>query len=231
MSERAPSSESGLILSHGDLGPAGLLGEWLAERGRPYQVHDVAHGPMPPLGHAPFVASLGSERSATDASLAWVAAELELLREAVASSVPVLGLCFGGQALAIAVGGEVARARAPQIGWFELSGAGVPRGPWFHWHYEQFAPPAGAEVLAYSDVGPAAFRMGPHLGLQFHPEVTVEVIEGWSRSVDQLAKVGVDPAALVAESVRRAGAARADAWQLFDMWLAGFAGDAGRSSA
>jgi len=226
VSEPAPSNEPGLILSHGDLGPAGLLGEWLAERGRPYEVHDVAHGPMPSLGRAPFVASLGSERSATDPSLAWVAAELALLREAAASDVPVLGLCFGGQALSLALGGEVATARSPQIGWFEVSGEGVPRGPWFHWHYEQFAPPPGAEVLAHSDVGPAAFRLGPHLGLQFHPEVTVEVIEGWSRSADELAKVGVDAAALVEESERRAAPARADAWALFEMWMAGFGGAA-----
>src|SRR5579862_6693195 len=95
----------GLILSHGDLGPAALLGEWLEVRGRPYEVHNVTVAPLPQLGEAPFVASLGSEESATDARLPWVAGELALLRDAIAAQVPVLGLCFGGQALSLALGG------------------------------------------------------------------------------------------------------------------------------
>jgi len=213
----------GLILSHGDLGPAGLLGEWLAERGVPYEVHDVSKAPAPALDGFGFVASLGSEESATDRDLAWVGEEIALLREAVARAVPVLGLCFGGQALSIALGGAVARARTPQIGWYEVSGeaGGLPPGPWFHWHYEQLAVPPGGRALAHSDVGPAAFRHGPHLGLQFHPEVTLEVIASWSRSEEQLAKVGVDPAALVAESERHLPRAREDAWRLFDAWWDG----------
>jgi GMP synthase-like glutamine amidotransferase len=227
VSERAHSAPdadaaAGIVLSHGDLGPAGLLGEWLAQRGVRYQVHDVSKVEMPSLAGASFVASLGSEESANSAEIPWVAAEVELLREAAATSVPVLGLCFGGQALSIALGGAVATARMPQIGWFELSGTGavVPVGPWFHWHYEQFEIPPGAVGLADSEVGPAAFTLGPHLGLQFHPEVTTEAIAGWSRSAAALAKLGIDPVALVAESERRAPAARARAWELFDAWWA-----------
>jgi len=207
----------GLILSHGDLGPAALLGEWLDERGRPYAVHDISKAPVPELGDAPFVASLGSEESANDASLAWVAGELGLLRAAVAADVPVLGLCFGGQALCLALGGEVGRAAPPQVGWFELVGEIAP-GPWFHWHYEQLSVPPGARELARSAAGPAAFRKGPHLGVQFHPEVTADVVAHWSRSVDELARLGVDPAALVEETRRRAAQARPRAFELFDAW-------------
>jgi GMP synthase-like glutamine amidotransferase len=227
VSERAPSRDpdapvAGIVLSHGDLGPAALLGEWLDRRGIGYEVSDVSQRPMPALDGAGFVASLGSERSANDGEIPWVAAELDLLREAVVAEVPVLGLCFGGQALSIALGGAVSTARAPQIGWFELDGAGgeIEPGPWFHWHYEQLSVPPGARALAESAVGPAAFRIGPHLGLQFHPEVTTEVIAGWARSEAELAKLGIDPAALVAESERRAPAARARAWALFDAWWA-----------
>ena len=216
-------AERGLILSHGDDGPAGLLGEWLTERGCRYDVHDVTKAPVPALGQYTFVASLGSERSATDADTPWVAEEIELLREAIAADVPVLGLCFGGQALSIALGGEVVRASKPQIGWFELSGRadGIPPGPWFHWHYEQLSVPPGAAALAHSEVGPAGFRHGRHLGLQFHPEATVEVIAGWSRSEDQLASLGVSPAELRAESERRAPLARRHAWELFELWWRG----------
>jgi len=210
----------GLILSHGDLGPAALLGEWLDERGRAYEVHDLSSAPVPALGEAPFVASLGSEESANDASVEWVAGELALLREAVAADVPVLGLCFGGQALCLALGGEVSRAPAPQVGWFEISGEIAP-GPWFHWHYEQLSVPPGARELARSAAGPAAFRIGRHLGVQFHPEVTAGVVADWSRSAGELAKLGIDPAALVEETRRRAPRARRYAFELFDTWWDG----------
>jgi GMP synthase-like glutamine amidotransferase len=213
----------GLVLSHGDLGPAGLLGEWLRERGVSYDVCDVSQAPMPSLDGYGFVASLGSEESATNRDLAWVGEEIALMREAVASAMPVLGLCFGGQALSIALGGEVVAARRPQIGWYEVAGEDgeLPSGPWFHWHYEQLAVPPGGRALAHSEVGPAAFRHGPHLGLQFHPEVTLEVIASWSRSGAELAKLGLDAGALLAESERQLPRARADAWRLFEAWWEG----------
>jgi GMP synthase-like glutamine amidotransferase len=220
VSEQRHSTEPGLILRHGEDGPEGLLGEWLDERGIAYAVHDIAAGPLPPLGGAAFVASLGSEESARDDGLPWVAAELELLRGAVAADVPVLGLCFGGQALALALGGEVGPARSPQIGWYELTGEAVPVGPWFHWHYEQLVVPPGATALAESPVGPAAFELGPHLGVQFHPEVTLAVISAWARAEHRLAELGIERPALLAESARRLRDARANSWRLFDRWWA-----------
>ena len=217
---------TGLILSHGEPGDAGLLGQWLDEHGRGYEVREVSAGPMPRLDDVAFLVSLGSEESATDAGLRWVVEEIALMREARARGIPVLGLCFGGQALSLALGGEVTRASTPQIGWFTLSHltGDVPAGPWFHWHYEHFGLPPGAEPLAQGARGLAAFRAGPHLGVQFHPEVTTDAISWWSRASDELARFGIDPAALVAESERRAPAARARAWTLFDAWWARIGG-------
>jgi GMP synthase-like glutamine amidotransferase len=225
VTEAAKSVRRGLILSHADEAPAALLIEWLTEHGCDYVIHDVTEAPVPALDGFSFVASLGSVSSATDADSPWVAGEIELLREAIAADVPVLGLCFGGQALSIALGGAVTAAATPQIGWFELSEPvdGVPQGPWFHWHYEQLSVPPGGEPLAHSEAGPAAFRHGRHLGLQFHPEVTVEVIASWSRSEAELAKLGVSPEALREQSEVLAPLARGHAWELFGLWWEGLA--------
>lgn len=214
---------AGLILSHAGESPVALLGEWLREHGCHFDVCDITRETVPALDGYDFVASLGSSHSANDAERAWVGAEIELLREAVARHIPVLGLCFGGQALAIALGGEVTEATPPQIGWFELSepAAGLPAGPWFHWHFEQLRVPPGGEPLAHSEAGPAGFRHGPHLGLQFHPEVTVEVIADWARAGDELARLGISPQELHAESAQRAALARAHAWELFGSWWEG----------
>lgn len=221
------SSETavGLVLSHEDEGPIGLLGDWLTEHGRGFDVCDVTRAPLPALDGYDFVASLGSSHSATDSQRAWVAAEIALLREAVAAEVPVLGLCFGGQALSIALGGDVVPAAKPQIGWFGLaqSADGIPVGPWFHWHYEQLSVPPGGQPLAHSEAGPAAFRHGRHLGLQFHPEVTVEIIASWARSEAELTKLGIRREALLSESEQRAALARTHAWELFRLWWDGLA--------
>jgi GMP synthase-like glutamine amidotransferase len=219
----ATATALGLVLSHEDEGPIGLLGDWLTEHGLSFEVFDVTSAPLPPLERYDFVVSLGSSHSATDTQRTWVAAEIALLRDAVAAEVPVLGLCFGGQALSIALGGEVAAAASPQIGWFELAqrADAIPAGPWFHWHYEQLSVPPGGEALAFSDAGPAAFRHGRHLGLQFHPEVTVEIIDSWLRSEEQLAKLGISPQALHNESEERATGARGRAWELFGLWWEG----------
>jgi GMP synthase-like glutamine amidotransferase len=224
----------GLVLSHEDEAPVGLLGEWLTEHRIRFDVCDVTGESLPPLAGYDFVASLGSAHSATDAGRAWVSDEIELLREAVAAKVPVLGLCFGGQALSIALGGEVRPAVRPQIGWFELAeGTGaIPAGPWFYWHFEQLSVPPGGEPLAHSDVGPAAFRHGRHLGLQFHPEVTVAAIASWARSDQkELAKLGISPEALRVESEQRAALAKAQAWELFELWWEELSGAAGTTQA
>jgi GMP synthase-like glutamine amidotransferase len=216
----------GLILTHGDEAPPALLAEWLSERGCAYELHDATRSRLPALAPYDLVASLGSTASARSREPAWVPAELALLRAAIASDIPVLGLCFGGQALSIALGGEVVRAAAPRIGWYEVKDAveDVPAGPWFHWHYEQLRLPPGAQALARGQTGTAGFRHGRHLGLQFHPEVTLEVIEQWCRSEAELERAGVNAERLLADSAVLAPAARRHAWELFELWWRWLAG-------
>ena len=95
--------------------------------------------------------------------------------------MPVLGLCYGGQVLAAVLGAEVGPAPVAELGWraIETDDAElVPAGPWLEWHFERFCTPPGAIELARTADAPQAFRIGPHLGVQFHPEATVEIVEG-----------------------------------------------------
>src|SRR4051812_48678084 len=110
-------SKPGLILQHGPAGPPDILGEWLDERGISYEVHRAWEAPPPPVEGRPFLASLGAPQSAGPAGPPWVSHELEAMRRAVEAEVPVLGLCFGGQTLALALGGGLERAAEPEIGW------------------------------------------------------------------------------------------------------------------
>jgi GMP synthase-like glutamine amidotransferase len=217
-----------LVLEHEADAPAALLAEWAADRGVPVEV--VAAGrPIPDPARRPFLVSLGSEASAFDDAVPWLAAERAALDRALDAHVPVLGICFGAQHLARALGGTVARAPRPEVGWLDIETCApgvVPPGPWLQWHRDVFTVPPGAELLARSPAGPQAFRSGPHLGVQFHPEVTPAVVADWvAHYPASIVRAGATPAEVLAGSAAHAADAQARAWALFDGFLAGVRGD------
>ena len=178
-----------------------------------------------------LVVAMGSIRSVYEAdSRSWIADELDFLRRADASGVPVLGICFGAQALAAAHGGRVVRAERPQIGWHPLEGleSGLPGGPWMQWHSDRIEPPPNATVLVADDSCVQAFTVGRALGVQFHPEVTRDHVAQWIEGggAAELERHGIDPAQLIAAT----GAIQADVTtrtnQLVDWFLSEIAGRA-----
>lgn len=212
-----------LVVQHEEDAPGGLVSAWLGERDAEQDVYMVtADGRGPDPREYDLVVSLGSEESAYDDGLPWVPREVALLREAADGDVPVLGICFGSQILARALGGQALRAQCSEIGWVQIRSRDlglVGEGPWFQWHHDTFAPPAGAEVLADSPAGPQAYILGRSLGVQFHPEVTAGIVEGWvSLGLDQLARHGVDPDRLLAETREREAENRLRAWRLMDIF-------------
>lgn len=212
-----------LILQHGDWGPPGLLADWLRQRAIPFEIHKTWLGkPWPGVEGRAFVASLGSPHSPTDADREPdVATELALLTRAVELDVPVLGLCFGGQMLAAALGGTVEPADRPEVGWHEVAtddAEQIPTGPWLQWHFHRFTTPPGARLLAASPTGPQAFRHGRHLGVQFHPESTIEIVREWAvTDQERLDRLGLgDGERLLDDGRHHAANAASAAFQLFD---------------
>jgi GMP synthase-like glutamine amidotransferase len=216
----------GLILQHGNDAPPAILGDWARSRGIGHEVRRAWEEPLPAdPGDYGWIATLGSEQTPlADSAPPWVDAEIAFLRRALDRGVPVLGLCFGGQALAVAAGGSIARSDPPEVGWARVETSDpevVPPGPWLHYHYDLMLPPPQAEVIARSPAGPAAFVLGRSLGLQFHPEATPERAAIWTgMDGERLARVGVDPAALAAAGAEAGPTARESALRLFDAWWA-----------
>jgi GMP synthase-like glutamine amidotransferase len=149
--------------------------------------------------------------------------EIENLRMASAAGTPLLGICFGGQALAVALGGRIEPALPLEAKWDEgieiLDPAAIPAGPWLNFHYDRFTLPTGATLLARTPTGPSAFRHGRALGVQFHPEVTAEIASGWATKYDD---DRVDAAALARGGAAAMAGARERAFDLFDHWWTRF---------
>jgi GMP synthase-like glutamine amidotransferase len=219
-----------LVIQHEEDAPGGHVSAWLAERGADEDVYPISADGSRALDPREYdlVVSLGSERSAYDDALPWVAREAALLLEAYEAGVPVLGICFGSQILARALGGEARRAQQSEIGWVQVhtdEPALVPEGPWFQWHHDTFTPPPGAALLAESPAAPQAYTLGRCLGVQFHPEVTVPIVEEWvALGGDQLVRHGIDADRLMAETREREAENRSRAWRLMDAFVARVAG-------
>ena len=143
-----------------------------------------------------------------------------MFEDARAADVPILGLCFGGQMLARILGAQNYRSEQSEIGWLPVRTKDpdlIGEGPWFQWHFDTFTAPPGSTVIAETEIGPQAFVAGRSLGLQFHPEVTPEIMEGWVRAYPhELRAEGVDPEGLLAETRRIAADARRRTWRLLD---------------
>lgn len=171
----------------------GLLGERAQAVGA--ELHTVTPLTGIPISAEGYdvVVILGSAESVTAlGATPWFLHEQALLKDADARRIPILGVCFGAQSLAVAMGGKVARASEPEVGWKMIDSvdpSAMAEGPWFQWHEDAIEPPPGSTLLATSDVCVEAYRIGIHLGVQFHPEVTAQQAVDWSAG---------DPAGLAA---------------------------------
>lgn len=225
-----------LVIAHEPDGPARLVEYRLVERGFEVDTHVVTADMDKPNVAAPFpdftnydiVLPMGSVRSLTNKAEidTWIYDELDRLREAHEADIAMLGICFGGQLLADALGGSVEVAPVTEMGWFEIQDAPgatnpVGPGPWKEWHHDRFTAPAEAEVLAVTENATQLFRLGRSVGTQFHPEVNVEHITDWTAQCtdEYLAEHGTTKTKLIADMAEHEAANIINANRLVDWFL------------
>jgi GMP synthase-like glutamine amidotransferase len=215
---------TGVIIQTQDDAPAGLVAGWAAERGLELQTVRVDRDEaLPEPRDVAFAVVLGSSASVAKADRDWIAPAIDWLRAADAACLPVLGICFGAQALAAALGGRVHRLPEREIGWVTVESADPERiasGPWLTWHEDGIELPPLAYELARNAFGVQAYCHCRHLAVQFHPEVTPAIVADWARGD---APPDLDRAALLRATERNIPVATPAAFRLFD----GFAARAG----
>jgi GMP synthase-like glutamine amidotransferase len=179
-----------LVLQTQDNCPPGLLDDWAASRGVTLDVLRVDRWERLP-GPTDYELGivLGSSASLAEAPQGWMRRLIDWVGAASAAGLPILGICFGAQVLAAALGGSVMRLSSPEHAWIEVESddqARVPAGPWLSVHEDAVVLPPLAEELAHNAFGTQAFAIGAHLGVQFHPEVTPSILSRWVSDYDGL---------------------------------------------
>jgi GMP synthase-like glutamine amidotransferase len=222
-----------LVVRNDPTDPPALLGEWWSAYGAELvELHADAGAPVPtrlPDDVDGLVVLGGSMAAWEDERAPWLPAERELIATSVAEDRPVLGVCLGGQLLALACGGTVERAPVAEVGVTELDLTEAassdpifsvlpPRVPVAQYHQDAIGSlPVGAVHLASTPVcRHQAFRLGTRAwGVQFHPEIDAAVVESWlPDDPDPVARSGSSAEEIVARMVERE-AEMAAAWRPF----------------
>lgn len=204
------------ILQHTKDEPAGLFESYARQAGVPYEIIPLyTSTEVPPL-NATHLLILGGPMSVNQEDLfPYLVDEKRLIRSFVAADRPVLGVCLGAQLIASACGGRVFPCRE-EIGWNRVESAGSVHSPVFppsfnafQFHGETFTIPQGGErICTGHDVENQALVVGSALGVQFHVEVTAEMIQHWISYLpeERQAQILRDTTRHLQESVRLCGA-------------------------
>ena len=181
------------IFQHGEEEPPGIIPDILREGGHATEVIPLYRtGEVDPRVDPDRLIILGGVMSVNDEKeYSFLSQEKALIRKCIAENRPVLGLCLGAQMIASAMGGRV-YAGIAERGWSRVSslvplpGKSVPGDLFvFQWHNETFDLPAHARLMMKGEkVDHQMFSVGSALGVQFHMEITEEIISRWVKNLD-----------------------------------------------
>ena len=196
-----------VVLHHLDKNFLGEAADPLRAAGLELDERDLKRGDaLPEPGEADAILSLGGDQSVRELDrYDYLVAEVGLLRDEAERGTPILGVCLGGQLLAHALGGSVEKLPIRMVEWAEVErlpeadgdpvfGSLPARIRALHWNEDGFSlPPGAVEMLTRAGQAGEAFRWGEAAwGIQFHPEATAEILEGWYTDVVWLEEAGVE---------------------------------------
>lgn len=193
-----------LILQHCASEGPGTIGSFLSSRGVGTKIIRLYDGVRIPSNAFEFdgIISMGGPMNVyEEEKYPFLRDETYLLKRAMQLKIPILGVCLGAQMIAKAAGAKVVRSPKEEIGWFNIGLTEVGRSDRlllglpsefevFQWHGDMFEIPKGGGLLASSALCPhQALRFGSAYGLQFHVEVTREMLSEWFSGTPQQAGI------------------------------------------
>ena len=230
-----------LFIQHDHAGHTGAVGRRFAHHG--FEIDEFLIVPeaqffdpnvsvtFPNLNDYDVIIPLGAPWGAWDDACIgnWLSDEVRVIGDAVRAGKPVLGICFGAQVIARALGGDVSPAPVSEIGWTyirSLEPELVSNGPWFQFHFDRFTVPPGARTVAENPAAPQAFVVGKTLGVQFHPELNAETLTEWFAwgGAGKVSEAGLDPEIMLQQTRDEESAGEKRTYDLVDAFLKDVAG-------
>ncbi len=225
-----------VVIEHDPSISLGNLEPVLIEAGYEIEVVDARHADLSAIdATAPdLVVVLGNDDGVYEKDrLEYIAAEEKWVADRLAAKQPTLGVCFGAQIMASALGGEVYKGDSTQIGYRSVeptaAGENSPIAafkdvPVVQWHGDTFTLPESVTRLAgSSDYENEAFAIDNWaLAVQFHPEVNEGMYEKWLEDGrESVSKVGLSEAELLAEHEAFNARMQSASAAMLTTWLAG----------
>ena len=174
---------------------------WAAKKGYPVkQIYVCNREDLPSIDSFDWLMVMGgSQHVWEEQENSWLQEEKAFVREALADGKPFLGICFGAQLLAEALGGRIFPNTHKEIGWHEVSLSREGKESFlfqnipaafitFHWHSDHFSLPRDCTRLASSKASENQAYVcngRPAVGLQFHPEYTRDMVRFYAREHSQ----------------------------------------------
>ncbi len=180
------------FITHEPFEGPGVIAEWAATNGFEATYTETFKNPIyPEVSSFNWLVVMGGGMSTyDDISHPWLLDEKAFIKEAINQKKVVVGICLGAQLIADVLDARVYKGPVKEIGWYPVNLTAEARQHTFfstlpatitvfHWHGDTFTLPKNAIPLAYSKHTPnQAFLFENRvLGLQFHFEVTPEIVK------------------------------------------------------
>lgn len=165
---------------------------WADKKGHRIASTDVFRSaPLPNLKEFDWLMVMGGSQHAWEEdTYSWLVREKEYIKETLTAGKTVIGICFGAQLLAEALGGTLFTNEQSEVGWYDVNLSDQGRQSFlfqnlpetfttFHWHSDHYSLPSNCVRLA--DSAPTANQVfikpgDPVVGIQFHPEYTRRMV-------------------------------------------------------
>ncbi len=193
------------IFQHSEEEPPGIITQILEEKEVKFQIiHLYKDEELPSFEDCRALVVMGGPMGVNETEkYPFLAKEVPFIKGIIDAGTPCLGICLGSQLIARALGARIYPGTVKEIGWYKikLTSAGLKdplfrdfrKTTIFQWHSDAFDLPKKAIHLASSEDFPnQAFRYGKSTyALQFHPEVTREMINTWVKTgEDEILSLG-----------------------------------------
>ena len=185
-------------------------------------------------GYGGLVVMGGPQSVYEEDQFPYLKAEKTLVRHAVVTNRPVLGVCLGSQILAEVLGSRVRPGGTFEVGWKNvtlsteatddpilghLSKVITP----LNWHGDVYDLPPDARLIGSSELTPVQgfASKGRFYGLLFHLETTIEQLTAMVEVFpDDVRRGGMTPSTLIEEAPSRLEALRETGFEVFRRWAA-----------